>query len=218
LIPAYVEYTGTALQTILKEERTRGTSEDDVFDRVEEAYAEQFSCRIFPPFGFENTYALAVPREKALQAGWGSISGISLTAPDMLAGFTAEFIERPDGLPGLRAAYGIRFKRVVDLLPDLMYSAVAEGEVDVICAFSTDGRILKHDLQILTDDRGFFPPYEACPVARSETLTRHPALATALLELRDTIDVETMTRLNNEADEGQKTPAEIAEFFLGRLR
>ena len=217
-IDAYVEYTGTALQTILKEERAGGTSPNDVFARVEEAYAEQFSCRVFPSFGFENTYAIAVPRDKAEEAGWQSISDLGRTAPNMFAGFTAEFIERSDGLPGLRTAYGLRFRRVVDLLPDLMYSAVAEGEVDVICAFSTDGRILKHDLQILTDDRGFFPPYEACPVGRSKTLTRHPELAAALLELRGVIDAKTMTSLNNEADSEQKTPAEIAEAFLKDLR
>ena len=216
-IDLYVEYTGTALQTILKEERPPGTSPNDVFARVEEAYAEQFSCRVFPSFGFENTYAIAVRRDRAGGAGWQSISDLGRTAPNMLAGFTAEFVERSDGLPGLRTAYGLRFQRVVDLLPDLMYSAVAEGEVDVICAFSTDGRILKHDLQILTDDRGFFPPYEACPVARTETLTRHPELAAVLLELRDAIDATTMTRLNNEADSEQKAPAIIAETFLKAL-
>ncbi len=215
-IDLYVEYTGTALQTILKEQRSEGASATNVFALVEEAYAEQFSCRVFPSFGFENTYAIAVQREKARGAGWQSISDLGPAAPAMLAGFTAEFIERSDGLPGLRTSYGLRFKRVVDLLPDLMYSALAEGEVDVICAFSTDGRILKHDLQVLTDNRGFFPPYEACPVARSEILTRHPELAAALLELRDTIDAATMTRLNNEAYSQQKTPAEIAEAFLNQ--
>lgn len=213
-IDLYVEYTGTSLQTILHENRLPGESAKDVFARVKDAYAGQFSCRVFPSFGFENTYALAVPRAMARESGVKTISDLQAVAPDLVAGFTAEFIERSDGLPGLRSVYGLRFGRVVDLFPDLMYSAAAVGEVDVICAFSTDGRVLKHELEVLTDDRGFFPPYEACPVARAEILDHYPELVGVLLDLGGRIDAATMTRLNNEADSLRRTPAETAASFL----
>ncbi len=213
-IDLYVEYTGTALQTVLGRERPPGISADEVRARVEESYAEEFSCRVFPSLGFENTYAIAVPQRRAREAGWKSISDLAPEASGLVAGFTAEFIERLDGLPGLRDAYNLRFGKVVDLLPELMYAAAAEGVVDVICGFSTDGRMSEYDLRILLDDRDFFPPYEACPVVRSDTLARHPELVPVLLALRDRIDAGTMTRLNRQVDSGRETPAEVARVFL----
>ena len=136
------------------------------------------------------------------------------SAPGLRAGFTAEFAERPDGYPGLRDAYALRFGEVRDLAPSLMYKAIAKGEVDVICAFATDGRIAAYHLKPLKDDRQFFPPYYAAPVIRGEILEDHPELVTILSVLEGLLDDESMQRLNFEVDGKKQRPAHVAKEFL----
>lgn len=114
----------------------------------------------------------------------------------------------------MREAYGFAFGEVKDLEPSLMYQAIANGEVDVICAFTTDGRIAAFDLQTLVDDKQFFPPYVAAPVVRSDLLREHPEVRAALLQLAGVLDDETMKRLNYEVDEEGRTPKEVAKEFL----
>jgi len=95
-----------------------------------------------------------------------------------------------------------------------MYQAIASGEVDVICAFATDGRIVAFDLQPLRDDRGFFPPYHAAPVIRTEVLQAHPELRRVLGLLGGLLDDATMQRLNSEVDEKKRRPGDVAREFL----
>jgi osmoprotectant transport system permease protein len=117
------------------------------------------------------------------------------------AGFTAEFLDRPDGYPGVKEAYGLEFpSEPKQMDPGLMYRACAEGSVDVISAFATDGRIAAYDLTTLEDDKGFFPPYYAAPLVRVETLERHPGLKDLLNRLGGRLDDATMRRLNLEVD------------------
>lgn len=211
-IDLYPEYTGTALTAILQ--RPTVADPDEVLAIVKDAYREKFGCEWLPPFGFNNTYALAVRREDAERVGWRTISDLRKDAPRLRAGFTSEFRERPDGYPGLREAYGFAFGRVVDMDPALMYQALAKGGVDVICAFATDGRIPAYDLVTLKDDRSFFPPYHAAPVVRLATLQAHSALRDALAPLTGAIDDATMQRLNYEVDEKKRLPREVAREFL----
>ena len=95
-----------------------------------------------------------------------------------------------------------------------MYDAIAKGEVDVICAFATDGRIAAYNLKPLDDDLNFFPPYHAAPVVREKTLKKHPQLGDALLLLGGVLDNAVMQRLNFEVDEKKMSPAEVAKAFL----
>jgi len=208
----YVEYTGTALLDVLKHDRIRHP--DKVFQHVWQAYRSQFDLEWLPPLGFNSTYALTVRAAQADEQGWETISDLKRAAPGLKAGFTSEFAERPDGYPGLRRAYGFSFGTVVDLDPGLMYQAVADGQVDVISGFSTDGRIVAYELRMLRDDRGFFPPYDAAPVVRGSLLRAHPKLRAALIPLAGTIDDETMRRLNYAVDVLGHTPAEVARAWL----
>ncbi|MCP5518896.1 MAG: ABC transporter permease subunit [Verrucomicrobiales bacterium] len=213
-IDLYPEYTGTALTTLLNEPVPDEPSR--VGRMVRRAYAERFDCRWLDPFGFDNTYALTVPRALADQYGWRSISDLQAAAGDLRAGFTSEFRERADGYPGLQRAYGFQFGDVRDLGPELMYAAAAGGEVDVICAFATDGRIAAYELQVLEDDRGFFPPYQAAPVVREDVIEAHAGLAERLNRLAHQLDDATMRRLNFEVDEDGQEPAAVAQEFLRR--
>jgi len=211
-IDLYPEYTGTALTAILKMPTI--SDPDEVLEIVRKEYRLRFRCEWLEPFGFNNTYAIAVRRKDAKKFSWKRISDLKPLSSKLTAGFTSEFRERPDGYPGLKRVYGFGFGQVVDMDPALMYQALARGKVDVICAFATDGRIPAYDLVTLEDDLKFFPPYHAAPVVRLDTLQTYPELRKILNLLANTIDDETMRHLNYEVDENKKAPKEVARQFL----
>jgi len=215
-IDLYVEYTGTGLTAILKLPPV--SDPQQALTRVRDAYRQQFDLHWLQPLGFNNTYALAVRESDAQRNGWERISDLVASAPRLRAGFTPEFRERPDGYPGLVRAYGLEFGAVRDMDPSLMYRAVAQGAVDVISAFATDGRILAYRLRVLHDDRRYFPPYQAVPVVRGEVLRRHPELRDALEQLANRIDDAAMQRLNYEVDERGRLPHEVAREWLQQFR
>jgi len=211
-IDVYAEYTGTALTAIL--EQPVIADPDRAYEVVSREYRQRFAARWLRRFGFNNTYAITIRRADARASNLRTISDLVAMAGTLRAGFTAEFSERPDGYPGLRRAYGLQFREVRDLDPALMYQAIANREVDVICAFATDGRIAALDLQPLSDDRGFFPPYHAAPVVRSEVLDAHPEVRQFLGLLADLLDDATMQRLNFEVDGKKRQPREVAREVL----
>jgi osmoprotectant transport system permease protein len=211
-IDIYPEYTGTALTAILKREAL--LDPDETFKVVARAYRRQFGIEWLQSFGFNNTYAITVRKKDAHLYGWERISDLTESAASLRAGFTSEFAERPDGYLGLRKVYGFRFREVRDFDPTLMYEALAKGEVDVICAFATDGRITAYKLKPLSDDRGFFPPYYAAPVVREEVLKAHPEIRDALTPLLGLLDDLTMQGLNYEVDGKKYSPRHVARDFL----
>jgi osmoprotectant transport system permease protein len=211
-IDLYPEYTGTGLTAILKAPAL--SNPEKALSTVKQAYATRFGAQWLAPFGFNNTYAITVRREDALTSNWRTISDIKAVSPELHAGFTAEFAERPDGYPGLSRYYGLEFQEIRDLDPAIMYQALINREVDVICAFATDGRIAAYDLIPLEDDRGFFPPYQAAPVVREDCLAAYPKLAEALFLLAGKLDNAAMQRLNFEVDGKGVGPADAARRFL----
>ncbi len=213
-IDIYPEYTGTALTAILKEKPVADPQQ--AFKIVQAAYRSRYAVEWLPPFGFNNTYALTVRQSDARQHHWQRISDLVPQAKTLRAGFTAEFVARSDGYPGLKEAYGLHFGTIRDMDPGLMYKAIANGEVDAICAFSTDGRIAAYNLQPLADDRSFFPPYFAAPLVRGETVRRHPEIGTVLRVLAGKIDNAAMQQLNYAVDEEKQPVQAVAHDFLLR--
>ena len=211
-IDLYAEYTGTGLTAILKEPVIRDP--EKALRHVLKAYQERFGISWLTPFGFNNTYAVTVREDQARKNGWSKISDLKKDQSEIRAGFTAEFSERADGYPGLSNAYDLRFMEVKDLEPSMMYNAIANGEVDVICAFATDGRIEAYQLKPLQDDKDFFPPYYAAPVVRDKCLEKNVALEKALSSLGGILDDETMQRLNFQVDGKGLSPEEAASAFL----
>lgn len=212
-IDLYAEYTGTGYLTILKFEGDIPDAQG-VYDTVDAQYRKRFNIDWLEPLGFANTYALAVREEDAQAHGWTTVSDLASDAADLRAGFPAEFMERADGYPGLVETYGFEFGETGDISPDLMYEALDTGDVDVIAAFSTDGRLEAYGLRVLEDDRHFWPPYDAAPVVREETLRSFPQVQTALETLAGKLDVPTMQRLNYEVTGNKRNPADVAAEFL----
>jgi osmoprotectant transport system permease protein len=212
-LDAYVEYTGTALTAILKEPPRNDPKA--VFRLVRDELARRDGVACLDPLGFENTFALVMRRDQARALGVRRISDLRGHLDAIRIGFGPEFGRRPDGFPGLARAYGLRFAvppREMDR--NLLYEAVARGSIDVGVGDSTDGRIATLDLVILDDDRRFFPPYEAVPLANAAALRRHPALRDALNRLAGRIDTAAMQRLNHEVDGLHRDPATVAREFL----
>lgn len=212
-IDLYVEYTGTALTAILKEPPQGSPA--DVYERVRTSYSERFQLKVAEPLGFENTFALVVRGEDARRLNLATISQAAVYAPEWRAGFGYEFMERPDGFAGLAETYDLRFARsprIMDL--GLLYRALKEKQVDLVAGNSTDGLIAALDLTVLEDDRRYFPPYEAVPLVRQQTLARHPALREALKELAGKISAEEMRRLNYAVDGEHRDVKEVVREFL----
>ncbi|MCI0403542.1 MAG: ABC transporter substrate-binding protein [Acidobacteria bacterium] len=215
-IDLYPEYTGTALTAILKETPQDGSRA--VYERVRDEYAQQFSLEVAEPLGFNNTFAIVVRGEDARRLNLRTISDAARHAPQWRAGFGYEFTERPDGYQGLAQTYGLKFgspPRIMDL--GLLYRALLEKQVDLVAGNSTDGLITALDLVILEDDKGYFPPYEAVPLVRAETLERHPALRPALAELAGRISDADMRQMNYAVDGEHRDVKDVAREFLQRI-
>ncbi len=197
-IDVYPEYTGTGLLAILGREPRGGPRE--VFRAVSDAFRERWGVRWLPPLGFENTYAVAVRRETARRHGLETLSDLAAVGDSLVGGFSPDFIGREDGLPGLRRAYDLRFRAVRSLLQAVKYEALAEGRVDVIDGYSTDGFVERYELVVLEDDRGFFPPYEAAALVSAELWVRRPEAVRALAELSGLFDDALVRRLNRRVE------------------
>jgi osmoprotectant transport system permease protein len=213
-IDVYVEYTGTALTAIFNQRPS--TNSEIVFATVRDQYARS-GRTLLKPLGFDNTFAILVRGRDARELGLRTIDDAARQAPRWRAAFGYEFLERPDGYPGLAKTYGLRFleaPHVMDLT--LSYRALAAGQVDLIAGDATAGLIQGLDLVHLEDNRHYFPPYDAAPVARAEVLLRYPQVRRALEGLAGRISASDMQAMNYEADTLRQDPAAIARRFLER--
>jgi osmoprotectant transport system permease protein len=214
-IDVYPEYTGTGLVAILGAEPV--SDPGAVLLRVRREFRDRWGVAWLAPLGFQNTYAVAVRRETAERLRLRTLSDLARAAPDLVGGFSPDFIGREDGLPGIRATYGIRFRATRSLLQAVKYQALADGEVDVIDGYSTDGRIARYDLVVLEDDRGFFPAYEAAPLAGRRLAEELPGAVAALTELSGLLSESTMRRLNRRVEVDGEPVESVAAATLEEL-
>jgi len=215
-VDVYVEYTGTALTAIFRQPPS--TDRDGVLRTVRQLYADS-GRTLLAPLGFDNTFAILVRGKDARELGLRTIADMARVTPRWRAGFGYEFLERPDGYPGLAKTYRLAFAappQIMDLA--LTYRALAAGQVDVIAGDATAGLIASLDLVQLEDDRHYFPPYDAVPVARAATLLRYPQVRVALQRLGQRISAADMRAMNQAADGQRLDPAEVARRFLDRPR
>jgi len=214
-IDVYPEYTGTGLTAILHQQ-PQGDARA-VFGRVSRDFEARWGVHWLPPLGFENTYAIAVRRETARRYGLRTLSDLARAAPQLTAGFTPDFIGRPDGLPGLAKAYGLKPRAVRSLVQAVKYRALAEGAVDVVDGYSTDGLLAKYDLVVLEDDRAFFPPYEAAAMVGPRLWRDSPAAIAALSRLSGRLDVAKMRELNRRVEVDGRPVAVVAREALAEM-
>ena len=155
--------------------------------------------------------------EDARRLHLSTLSGAAAYTPQWRLGVGYEFEQRPDGLPGLSKAYGLKFAeapRTMDL--GLLYRALSEHQVDMIAANSTDGPIQALGLTVLEDDKHYFPPYQAVPLVRADALRRWPQIQTALDALAGKITADDMRAMNEAVDGQHRDPAEVVREFRAR--
>jgi len=211
-IDAYVEYTGTALTAILKQPLDRNP--ERVLATVRSLYASRYGVTVGEPLGFQNTFAMVIRGDDARRLHLTTLSAAAPYTPGWRLGVGYEFEQRPDGLPGLSAAYNLRFAgppRTMDL--GLLYRALTAHQVDMIAASSTDGPIQALGLVVLQDDRHYFPPYQAVPLVREDALRRWPQIQQALQALAGKISEEDMRKMNEAVDGLHRDPSEVVREF-----
>jgi len=213
-IDLYAEYTGTGLRDILGD-ASPVESAAQAFARVSQAFAQHYDLMWLAPFGFNNTYVLMMRDDRAQALGINMLT--DLAAHPLRYGMSHEFLERADGMPGLRRVYDLNVAALVGMEHDLAYGALAQGAIDVSDGYSTDAKIVTQHLAVPRDDKHFFPPYEGAPLLRRDLVTRLPAVVDALSLLAGRIDDETMRRLNHQVEGENRSPAEVAATFLRAL-
>jgi len=206
-IDCYVDYTGTIWSNYMRRAGNPGRAA--MLREVREWLAAEHGVEIAARLGFENAYALAMDRRRAEALGVHTIDDLVAVAPRLKVGGDYEIFGRPEWRD-LASAYGLSFEALVTMDSSLMYSAVAAGTVDVITAFSTDGRIPAFDLVLLEDLRGALPPYDAVVLLGADAERRHPGVRRALAKLDGAIDAQAMRAANRHVDLESGSVAEAA--------
>jgi glycine betaine/choline ABC-type transport system substrate-binding protein len=210
----YVEYTGTALTAVFHQPVVADPKQ--AYGIVRELYGRSRRT-LLPPLGFNNSFAILVRGQDARRLGLKTIGDAARVSKRWRAGFGYEFLERPDGYPGLARAYGLTFAappQVMDLT--LSYRALASGQVDLIAGDATAGLIDGLGLVQLEDTRRYFPPYDAAVVARADTLLRYPQVLDALERLSGRVSASDMRAMNYAADVEHRDIRAIVRAFIQR--
>jgi osmoprotectant transport system permease protein len=211
-IDAYVEYSGTIWATIMHRD-SAPTTRAAVLSEVGRFLESQHGIAVAGALGFENAYALAMRRGQAADLAVNSIADLARHAPRLSIGGDYEFFDRAEWR-AIRNTYGLEFQDRRSMDPSLMYQAVANGQVDVIGAFSSDGRIAALDLTVLQDERGAIPPYDAIILAGPRLVRERRDVLAALGALAGKIDADEMRRMNLAVDQEGAAPEEVAQRFV----
>ncbi|HBJ1646597.1 MULTISPECIES: glycine betaine ABC transporter substrate-binding protein [Clostridium] len=211
-IDMYVDYSGTCYGDTLKYSPISDV--EKIYDTVKTDFKDKFNIEVLNQMGFNNTYTLAVKKDTAEKYNLKTISDIAKVGDELTISPCLEFLNREDGIIGLKKTYNFNFKNEIGIDGSPKYTALMNNESDVIDAFSTDGLLKKFDLTVLEDDKNFFPPYYAIPLVKGETLEKYPEIAPIIEQIAPLLTNEVMIDLNYQVDELRKDPKDVAREFL----
>jgi osmoprotectant transport system substrate-binding protein len=210
-IDLYPEYTGTILLAVLKQEAM--TDPKAVYDVVRDAYAKQ-GLVVLNQAPVNNTYVMVVRPDTAQKYNLNTMSDLTRVAKELKLGAGPEFRDRKDGIPGLKAKYGMDFREDLQLAIGLRYQALKNDQIQVVNGYSTDGMISAMKLKRLTDDKNLWPPYYVVPVVRKDALDANPRLAEVLNRVSALLDDASMAEMNYKVDGDKMEPRDVAHDFL----
>ncbi len=216
------EYTGTSL--IIFNHINKRMSPQETYDTVKKLDAK-LGLVWLQPADMNNTYAFAMQRQRAekeqirtMSQLVAKVEQVRKTDPkhNWLLGLDLEFAGRSDGLKPMQALYNMPLDRpqIRQMDPGLVYNAIRDGFVDAGLVYTTDGRVKGFDLQVLEDDKGYFPSYAVTPVVRADVLQNTPGLEEALNTLSKQFNNQVITELNARVDIDYQTPQQVADAFL----
>ena len=213
-IHIYPEYTGTAYIMLFKPEENNDPN--FIYEKVKTTFLKKFHISWSLPLGFENTYILAVRKRDKRFKNIYQNSQIQNLSDSLVIGMDHEFLERKDGFSHFSNKYQLSFKKenVISMNQGLMYSALKNKELDIIVAYSTDGRIKKFHLKTLEDDQDFFPVYEAAYIVHTPFLNKFPQIKKAFRALEGKINETEMANLNRQVDLLKYDISTVAYQFL----
>ena len=212
-IDVYPEFTGTIVTQFL-EETSLSNDREEVYTQARDGLLENYDLVLLEPMAFNNTYALAVSEAFAEEFGVTTISDLRGLEQHVEAGFTLEFTDRQDGYLGIQDLYGLEFPNMVTMEPKLRYTAIEQGDINLLDAYSTDSELRRYHLTVLEDDLELFPPYQGAPLLRKETLEEYPELEDILNQLAGKITDDEMREMNYQVAMEGRNAAEVAREFL----
>lgn len=212
-IDIYPEFTGTVLETLVKDSSHKTLSANQTYLRARKLLQEQDNMEYLPPMQYQNTFAIAVKDSFAKKYNLNNISDLKDVENQLHGGMTLEFINRQDGLIGIKKAYGLDFP-VKSMQPSLRYDAIAKNDINIADAYSTDSQIRQLHLKVLKDNKHVFPPYQGAPLMKTDFAKSHPAVVKALDQLKGKITDEQMREMNYEVNVQKKSAASVAHNYL----
>jgi osmoprotectant transport system substrate-binding protein len=211
-IDMYPEYTGTALSVVLKAEPM--TDPKAVYQKVKQHYEQNLKATWLEPTRINNTYVLVLRSDTAEKYRLKTLSELARVSKQLVLGAGPEFRQRKDGIPGLKAKYGMEWKEDRSIAIGLRYPALQNKQVDVIDGYATDGQISQYKLVKLQDDKQLWPPYFVAPVVRQDALREHPEVAAVLNQISEMLDDPTMSEMNWRVDGNKEEAKDVARDFL----
>ncbi|HHB1801340.1 TPA: ABC transporter permease/substrate-binding protein [Listeria monocytogenes] len=212
-IDIYPEFTGTVLETFLKE-NAKTHDPEEVYTQARDGLAKDFNMSYLKPMKYNNTYALAVSPEFAKENNLEKISDLGPVSDQVKAGFTLEFKDRSDGYKGIQDKYGLTFSNLKTMEPKLRYNAIKSGDINLLDAYSTDSELAQYKLKVLEDDQQLFPPYQGAPLMLTKTLEKYPELKKPLNKLAGKITDDEMRKMNYEVNVNGKSAYTVAKDYL----
>lgn len=179
-----IRYNGTDLTTIFNQDAVKNPKV--ATEKVRKIYKNKYHMTYFPSYGFADTYAFMVTGKLARKEHLKTVSDLKPLASKMTVGVDQIWVNRKgDGYDGFVQTYDFQFQKVYPMQIGLVYSAVQSGKMNAVLGYSTDGRIRSYDLKVLKDNKQFFPPYNASPLATDKVLKAHPELKKFCLNSRE---------------------------------
>ena len=213
-IDCYVDYTGNIWATLMKRKDQKGPKA--MLSEVGDYLRDTHGVTCLGHLGFANAYALAMKTDRAQKLGIKTVGDLARHSSGMQIAGDLQFFRRPEW-SAIRKAYGLAFAQTKPMDPTLMYSAVKGGAVDVICAYTSDGRIKAFDLVVLEDPKEAFPPYDAI-LLLSPKAANNPKVRQALSPLVQAIDIEMMREANRQVDVDHQRPRQAGRALLGLIQ
>lgn len=214
-IDIYPEFTGTVLESLVKTKtgETSGLTRKQTYQLARQKLASQYHLKYLKPMKYNNTYALAVTKKFADQYGLRKISDLTPIKSQIKAGMTLEFIDRSDGLKGIKKLYGLTFTPQ-SMSPDLRYGALHDGKVNLVDAYSTDSQLRQYNLVTLIDNKNLFPAYQGAPLMTEKLARKHPEIVTTLNKLSNKITEKQMQEMNYQVNVLKQAPKKVAHNYL----
>lgn len=207
----YPEYTGTGWLTVLKQEQENDPNV--LYENLQKGYGE-LGLHWSGLYGFQNSYVLAVRREAAEEYQIATFTDLAKVSDKLIFGGNPDYMEREDGFNYLADSYGFNFKDVKDIDIALKYTAMADKQIDVTNAYTTDAQLSAADVKLLEDDQHIFATYYGGTVVRQDTLKKYPKLNETLEKLTGLISDDEMRAMNYAVEVEQKNEKEVAREFL----